>query len=619
MKIDKVFIATWKYDWELAKRCIASVRYWYPDIEVVLIKDNSAGSFNTKLVEKKWRLKLWDSGERSFGWGYSKLEPLFDKTPYHFLILDADTVLIGPVIDEVKDIDADFVVDKEVQPKWRFNEIYYDLDKTKTIFPDFVYPGYSFNTGQWFGTTAILKRKDFNEILNWSNPRQTKYTNIFNNGEQGHLNFVVHEKENAGQIKVDRVPLCILADTTKANSVRLDKIKSRAGNHPSILHWAGMTGMHLKSFDQLSRYDILAFYEKFYYSRMSKGSQFIDGLRSRWLYYERKIRYKMKQLVNREVSRARNKNTQTFELATTFNNFRFQLLIFVFCRQNLTAKVARRIIALTFFFRSKIGVAELGEMMRPMRKSESIYLMNKMIVTFFGFEKLYLNNVVTLNSNLFYTRAEDINSGNFFNTLSTVYFHDQYHAGDLLKEDSVVIDAGANLGLFSLLACQKVTKGQVYAFEPVKRTFNLLEKNGKNIKNFYPIRKGLGDRSGHKKIGISNESSACNSIIDSGFYQKFSKTFFKKELIEIITVDEFVEKNGLSKVDFIKIDTEGYERQVIRGAVKTIKKYKPVIAVSAYHLADDKKEIPKMIKQIDHNYKHKLSARGEEDLIFFQD
>jgi hypothetical protein len=92
----------------------------------------------------------------------------------------------------------------------------------------------------------------------------------------------------------------------------------------------------------------------------------------------------------------------------------------------------------------------------------------------------------------------------------------------------------------------------------------------------------------------------------------------KKETVEMCTVDDFVfGRENLSGVDFMKIDTEGYERQIIKGATETIKKFKPVIICSGYHLPDDEKIIPEIVLKMNPSYRFRTIDRGEKDIIFY--
>ncbi len=285
MIVKRIFINTYKYDFQFARICIASVRYWYPDIPIYLIKDTGAGYFSTKLVEKKWSVNIFETHKKSFGWGYGKLEPLFIQDDASFLVLDADTVFTGPVVDKVKDIQAQFIVDDEEQPASRFNEIYYNLERINEIAVDFKYPGYSFNSGQWFGTSGIVSREDFAKTLDWTDPPKPKFPDIVFNGDQANLNFVFHLKEQTEQLSISRTKLMIWPNAGNADFLNLAHIKAKQTNNAFVIHWAGMK---FKKITTLPRADILQFYKKFYYTKMSKLQPLADAFNFIYLYYEKK-------------------------------------------------------------------------------------------------------------------------------------------------------------------------------------------------------------------------------------------------------------------------------------------------------------------------------------------
>jgi hypothetical protein len=287
MKVDKVFINTYKYDFHFARICIASIRYWYPDIHVYLIKDENEGAFDTSNTEKVWNVKVLDIPRKKFGWGYGKLEVLFLGTRESFLVIDADTVLTGPVIDAVREIDAEFIVDREEQPAKRFNEIYFNLDRINELDHNFIYPGYSFNSGQWFGTSSIIRREDFNNTLDWAEPPVSRDKNIVVNNDQGHLNYVIHSMDHRKLITIARMKLMIWPVEGKANFIELDKISSGATDYPYIIHWAGMSAV---KFSDLPRQDILGFYKDFYYSRFGFLQRYLDTAKNIFLKIERKIK-----------------------------------------------------------------------------------------------------------------------------------------------------------------------------------------------------------------------------------------------------------------------------------------------------------------------------------------
>jgi len=181
---------------------------------------------------------------------------------------------------------------------------------------------------------------------------------------------------------------------------------------------------------------------------------------------------------------------------------------------------------------------------------------------------------------------------------SAYYFEGPYeHRGAVLEPGDIVIDAGANLGLFAVLAGEKIgTAGQVFAFEPIAETRRLLLKNIKINRrlNIKLVPNALGRQNGQLDFAI------FNSLGDSsGYFQ----TVAKKERVEQITLDDFVNNNELTRVDFIKADIEGMERELLKGAERTIKKFKPKIAICLYHRLDDPEVLENFIKSLSPEYK----------------
>ena len=74
------------------------------------------------------------------------------------------------------------------------------------------------------------------------------------------------------------------------------------------------------------------------------------------------------------------------------------------------------------------------------------------------------------------------------------------------------------------------------------------------------------------------------------------------ESVTVTTIDEFVRTNNIEKVDFIKADIEGAERDMLRGAAETLKKYAPKLAICTYHLPDDKQVLEGIVKEANPDY-----------------
>jgi FkbM family methyltransferase len=149
-----------------------------------------------------------------------------------------------------------------------------------------------------------------------------------------------------------------------------------------------------------------------------------------------------------------------------------------------------------------------------------------------------------------------------------------------LKKGMVVIDIGANLGYYALLEASIVEKeGQVYAFEPVHKNFDILTKNIKvnGYKNVKAYCKAVSSKSGTSKIALTDASN-WGSMLDisdetvSGYMkQKMHKLTQQVIRVDTVSLDEFLDKEGVNQVNLIRMDIEGYEVQVIKGMTNTLR------------------------------------------------
>ena len=161
-----------------------------------------------------------------------------------------------------------------------------------------------------------------------------------------------------------------------------------------------------------------------------------------------------------------------------------------------------------------------------------------------------------------------------------------------------IIDAGAFIG-DSALVLSQYTDAYVHCFEPMSKSFRLIEKtirlNG--VKNIIAVNAALSDYSGKVEF----------SLIDSGTGSKAveSGDLFDHEEVEVMTLDEYVLKNNL-EVGLIKVDVEGAEQAFLRGARETIFAQKPVLIISIYHNPEDFYYIKPEIDSWNLGYSYKI-------------
>ncbi len=264
MPLDAVFIACYRHDVHYARACAASVRFFDRNIPLWLLKDRRYGEFSTRDIELGMGAKVYPLQLRSYGWGFAKLEPLFDPAAGRFLYLDADTLLAGPVLDWLAASPEDFVVSREPASPEFINTNYYDLAALQRLDPDFHYPGYTFNTGQWVGRGGLLTRADFADLVDWTEPPHVRPENIFRLGEQGLLNYVLVRGAEAGRWTLRAEPFLCVPNTPEGAALELSQI-SRGPDSPYrlIVHWCGL---RTPEFRNAPRGDLLQFFEKFFYA-----------------------------------------------------------------------------------------------------------------------------------------------------------------------------------------------------------------------------------------------------------------------------------------------------------------------------------------------------------------
>src|SRR3989344_7185979 len=146
--------------------------------------------------------------------------------------------------------------------------------------------------------------------------------------------------------------------------------------------------------------------------------------------------------------------------------------------------------------------------------------------------------------------------------LSVDFLRDQ----NFIKKGGTALDIGGNIGYYALLESSLVgPEGKVYAVEPVSSNLNILKKNIElnGVKNINVFKIAMGKEKKNVEIYVSNQSNRSSFIVRSG------TIYTKKEKVEMTTVDDFVSEHKI-KPDFIRMDVEGYEKEIIQGMRKTL-------------------------------------------------
>lgn len=139
------------------------------------------------------------------------------------------------------------------------------------------------------------------------------------------------------------------------------------------------------------------------------------------------------------------------------------------------------------------------------------------------------------------------------------------------RADWIVFDVGANVGYYSLLLAKLAPQGEVHAFEPHPLARKILEVNLllNNLENLKVNPVALAEKEGRSDFCLTKDTGF------SSFREIGRVEFLKKIQVPCLTLDQYVQSQGIKKIDFIKIDVEGAEGLVLNGAKKTLDELRP--------------------------------------------
>jgi FkbM family methyltransferase len=172
------------------------------------------------------------------------------------------------------------------------------------------------------------------------------------------------------------------------------------------------------------------------------------------------------------------------------------------------------------------------------------------------------------------------------------------------------IDAGACFGDTALAFAASIgPSGRVYSFDPMPRHLDVIRENCDR-------NPGLSDRIVVTPRALWDQPNIELKFADAGPASRQSENGLA---VLTDTIDNVVDKAGLAKIDFIKMDIEGAEGRALTGARETIRRFKPKLAIACYHSDFEMLEIPLLIKSLEPDYRLFLdhySIHAEETVVY---
>jgi len=189
----------------------------------------------------------------------------------------------------------------------------------------------------------------------------------------------------------------------------------------------------------------------------------------------------------------------------------------------------------------------------------------------------------------------------------------------VVRPDDVVLDIGANIGAHTLPLGELVQpKGKVVALEATNWAFDKLKHNlslNPRLKdNIVPVQTLLTDQV--LQTTPVELYSSWNLQSDTPQHGVHQGTLKSTDKATVITIDELVEQLQLSKIDFVKMDVDGFECKVLRGAKNSLEKYKPkmLLELCPYVLEEHGDSFEEMLSLL-YNYNYQLFSEDGKNKL----
>ena len=221
----------------------------------------------------------------------------------------------------------------------------------------------------------------------------------------------------------------------------------------------------------------------------------------------------------------------------------------------------------------------------------------------------FSSKIVKLNDNLYYYNGYYLPVNQFD---SSVFFT-RYGIDKLTTLDSVrnkhIIDAGGYVGDTALLFSSYTDKS-IHVFEASPSNMDIIRETIRlnQLENIVPVSKALGEKSGTATFSLG-ERNSCNSLVERPGYN-----YPNHIEVPVITLDDYVRENNL-EVGLIKVDIEGGEQLLLKGAVETICTQHPILLISIYHSANDFFEIKPMIEKMCDKYTFRIIKPANSAIV----
>tara|TARA_R110002096_G_scaffold436038_3_gene665867 strand:+ start:10814 stop:11776 length:963 start_codon:yes stop_codon:yes gene_type:complete len=189
----------------------------------------------------------------------------------------------------------------------------------------------------------------------------------------------------------------------------------------------------------------------------------------------------------------------------------------------------------------------------------------------------------------------------FFTGAHEIFFQDIYQVEDLIRPGDVVVDGGANVGMFSMRVKESIPDVVLHCFEPEEHNRNIAAANLARYQDVHMFAAALGGHEGKANLRISNNSQVHSldaPEVDFNPHDGYTEV----RTVAMQTIDDTI----AGKVDVIKLDIEGAEQLALIGAKRTIAEHRPTLIIAVEHSPAQKDLVVALVRSMDSTYEPRM-------------
>jgi FkbM family methyltransferase len=172
-----------------------------------------------------------------------------------------------------------------------------------------------------------------------------------------------------------------------------------------------------------------------------------------------------------------------------------------------------------------------------------------------------------------------------FHMIDEIWAFRKYDAfGHRVKPGDVVVDIGANIGTFSVYAAKACGASRVLSFEPFPENYKLLSKNveANQLGMVTCVNQAVAGKRGVRTLAVNSEESGSHSLVSGSSDQRIE--------VECCSFEDIFERFGVNKIDYLKMDCEGAEYEILENANRSRLQQIGQISMEYHHVPNRKPE-----------------------------